>query len=329
MLDADLLPHEFVHSWNGKYRRPAGLATRNYQDPMVGDLLWVYEGLTDYLGDVLAARIGLWSPEQYRDYLAYTAAMLEHRVGRTWRPLEDTARSVQILRLGGPEWQNWRRGLDYYPEGGLIWLEVDTTIREQSHGQKSLDDFCRAFYGGESGPPKVIPYQFDDIVSALNSVVPYDWAGLLKQRLNSTAPHAPVGGIEGGGWKVAYSDHPNLFIQGAEKEGKFVDAFYSIGFAAKADGSLIDVIPGSAAYAAGVGPGMKVLAVNGRRWSIDVFRDALRTAKGGSRPIELLVENADFFKTYSVDYHGGEKYPHLERTSGEDRLSKIIASHAK
>ena len=185
LTEAGLLPHEFTHSWNGKYRRPAGLATRNYQDPMVGDLLWVYEGLTEYLGDVLTARSGLWTPEQYREALAETAAMLDHRTGRTWRPLEDTARSVQILRLQGPEWQSWRRGLDYYPEGELIWLEVDTTIRQQSHGEKSLNDFCRLFYGGESGPPKVVPYTFDDVVRTLNQVTPYDWAGLLKTRVNS------------------------------------------------------------------------------------------------------------------------------------------------
>ena len=180
LTEAGLLPHEFTHSWNGKYRRPAGLATRNYQDPMVGDLLWVYEGLTEYLGEVLTARSGLWTPEQYREALAETAAMLDHRAGRTWRPLEDTARSVQILRLQGPEWQSWRRGLDYYPEGELIWLEVDTTIRQQSHGEKSLNDFCRLFYGGESGPPKVVPYTFDDVVRTLNQVTPYDWASAFK-----------------------------------------------------------------------------------------------------------------------------------------------------
>ncbi|HEY1271889.1 MAG TPA: M61 family peptidase [Terriglobales bacterium] len=329
MLDADLLPHEFVHSWNGKYRRPAGLATRNYQEPMVGDLLWVYEGLTDYLGPMLAARTGLWTAEQYREYLASTAAMLEHRVGRTWRPLEDTARSVQILRLAGPGWQNWRRGLDYYPEGGLIWLEVDTRIQQLTHGKKSLDDYCRAFYGGESGPPKVVPYKLEDILAALNAIAPYDWDGLFKERLNSRSPQAPFGGIEGGGWKRVYSDKPNVFVQAGEKEGKYINAFYSIGFMAKDDGSLVDVIPGSAAYEAGIGPGMKVLAVNGRRWSTDRLREALREAKGSSRAIDLLVENADFFKTYAVDYHGGEKYPHLERSEGEDLLSKIIAAHSK
>jgi predicted metalloprotease with PDZ domain len=324
MLDADLLPHEFTHSWNGKYRRPAGLATRNYQDPMVGDLLWVYEGLTEYLGTVLTARSGLWTPEQYRDALAETAAMLDHRAGRTWRPLEDTARSVQILRLQGPQWQSWRRGLDYYPEGELIWLEVDTTIRQQSQGQKSLNDFCRLFYGGESGPPKVVPYTFDDVVRGLNQVVPYDWTGLLKERVNATSTHAPLGGIEHGGWRLVYDDRPNVFIHTGEQIGEYVDAAYSLGFVVRKDGELADVVYGSPAYIAGIGPGMKLVAINGRAWSKDVLHDALRASKDSKQPIELLVQNAKFYKTYSVDYHDGIRNPHLERSDGPDVLGGIL-----
>jgi predicted metalloprotease with PDZ domain len=324
LIEAGLLPHEFTHSWNGKYRRPAGLATHNYQDPMVGDLLWVYEGLTEYLGDVLTARSGLWTPEQYREALAETAAMLDHRAGRTWRPLEDTARSVQILRLQGPEWQNWRRSLDYYPEGELIWLEVDTIIRQQSHGQKSLDDFCRLFHGGESGPPKVVPYTFDDLVRTLNQVVPYDWATLLKERMSSTVARAPLGGIERGGWRLVYNDHPNVFIHTREKLRKSVDASYSLGLLVKEDGEFLDVIHGSPAYAAGIGPGMKLVAINGRAWSKDVLRDALRASEESKQPIELLVENAKFFKTYSIAYHDGIRNPHLERTEAADVLGEIL-----
>ena len=329
LTEAGLLPHEFTHSWNGKYRRPAGLATRNYQDPMVGDLLWVYEGLTEYLGNVLTTRSGLWTLEQYREALAETAAMLDHRSGRTWRPLEDTARSVQILRLQGPEWQSWRRGLDYYPEGELIWLEVDTTIRQQSHGEKSLNDFCRLFYGGESGPPKVVPYTFDDVVRALNQVTPYDWAGLLKTRVNSTDLHAPLGGIERGGWRLVYNDQPNLFIRTGEKLRKSVDASYSLGFVVREDGVLSDVIYGSPAYAAGIGPGMKLVAINGRAWSRDVLLDALRTSKDSQQAIDLLVENAKFFKTYSIAYHDGIRNPHLERIEGPDVLGEILTPLTK
>jgi predicted metalloprotease with PDZ domain len=324
LLEAGLLPHEFTHSWNGKYRRPAGLATRNYQEPMVADLLWVYEGLTEYLGNVLTARSGLWSPEQYREALAETAAALDHRAGRTWRPLEDTARSVQILRLQGPEWLSWRRGLDYYPEGELIWLEVDTIIRQQSHGQKSLDDFCRIFHGGESGPPKVVPYTFDDLVRALNQVAPYDWAKLLKERVNATKAGAPLGGIERGGWQLVYDDRPNVFIHAGEETDKYLDASYSLGFVVKKDGEFEDVVYGSPAYVAGIGPGMKLVAVNGRAWSKDVVRDALRGSKDSKRPIELLVENAKFFKSYSIAYHDGIRNPHLERTEGPDVLGEIL-----
>jgi len=329
LMEAGLLPHEFTHLWNGKYRRPAGLATRNYQDPMVGDLLWVYEGLTEYLGDVLTARSGLWTSEQYREALAETAAMLDHRTGRTWRPLEDTARSVQILRLQGSEWQSWRRGLDYYPEGELIWLEVDTTIRQQSHGEKSLNDFCRLFYGGESGPPKVVPYTFDDVVRALNQVTPYDWAGLLKTRVNSIDPHAPLGGIERGGWRLVYNDQPNLFIRTGEKLRKSVDVSYSLGLVIREDGVLSDVIYGSPAYAAGIGPGMKLVAINGRACSRDVLLDALRTSKDSQQPIDLLVENAKFFKTYSIAYHDGIRNPHLERIQGLDVLGEILTPLTK
>jgi predicted metalloprotease with PDZ domain len=325
MLSASLLPHEFVHSWNGKYRRPAGLATPNYQEPMIGDLLWVYEGLTDYLGDLLAERSGLISEEQYRESLASTAAMLDHRTGRTWRPLEDTAISVQTLRmLLSPEWTNWRRSLDYYPEGELIWLEVDALIRQQTHGQHSLNDFCRRFEGGESGPPKVLPYTFEDVVRTLNEVAPYDWSALLTERVKATSTHAPLGGIERGGWKLVYNDKPNAFDEAAEKRFKFADFSYSLGFSLDKEGKFSDVIVGSAAYQAGLGPGMTLLAVNGRKWTPEVLHAAVKGAQGSNFPIELLVENAQFIRSHSVAYHDGEKHPHLERVADKpDILGEI------
>jgi predicted metalloprotease with PDZ domain len=325
LLQASLLPHEFTHSWNGKYRRPAGLATPNYQEPMIGDLLWVYEGLTVYLGELLAERSGLETDEQYREQLAGTAAMLDHRPGRKWRPLEDTGRSVQTLRMQGAQWQNWRRGLDYYPEGGLIWLEVDTIIRQQTHGQRSLDDFCRRFHGGESGPPKVVPYTFDDVVHTLNDVAPYDWAKLLRERVGATSEHAPLGGIERGGWKLVYNDKPNAFARAAEKISKSTDFSDSLGFRVGQDGTLSDVIVGSPAYQSGLGPGMKVIAVNERKWSAPRLHAAVKAAQGSDQPIELLVENLQFFKTYSIQYHDGEKSPHLERVSDQpDILGDIL-----
>jgi predicted metalloprotease with PDZ domain len=321
LLSGSLVPHEFAHSWNGKYRRPVGLATPNYQEPMIGDLLWVYEGLTEFLGPLLAERSGLWTDEQYRESLAETAAMLDHRTGRAWRPLEDTARSVQTLRmLLSPQWTNWRRSLDYYPEGELIWLEVDSIIRQKTHGQRSLTDFCRRFHGGESGAPKVVPYTFDDVVRGLNEVAPYDWASLLRERVGATSTHAPLGGIEGDGWKLVYNDKPNVFSHAAEKLFKFVDLSYSLGFRLGQDGKFSDVIVGSPAYQAGIGPGMKLLAVNGRKWTPNVLRAAVKGAEGSDQPIELLVENAQFYKTYSIVYHDGEKNPHLERVSSQTDL---------
>lgn len=326
MLYADLVPHEFAHSWNGKYRRPVGLATPNYQEPMIGDLLWVYEGLTDYLGPMLAARSGLETDEQYREALAETAAMLDHRTGRTWRPLEDTAISVQTLRtLYSREWANWRRSLDYYPEGQLIWLEVDSIIRQQTHGQRSLDDFCRRFHGGESGPPKVVPYTFDDVVRTLNEVAPYDWAKLLNERVNAVSTHAPLGGIERGGWKLVYDEKPNVFEHEIEKLSKSADFSYSLGFSVDKSGKIADVIVGSPAYQAGVGPGMILIAVNERKWSPKVLHDAVKAAKGTDQPIELLAENRQFFKTYSIAYHEGDKNPHLERVADRpDILGDIL-----
>ncbi|MGH9495398.1 MAG: M61 family metallopeptidase [Candidatus Sulfotelmatobacter sp.] len=325
LLDADLVPHEFTHSWNGKYRRPAGLATPNYQEPMVGDLLWVYEGLTQYLGTVLAERSGLWTGEQYREALAATAAELDHRAGRIWRPLEDTARSVQTLRMMGGQWINWRRGLDYYPEGELIWLEVDSIIRKQTHGQRSMNDFCHRFHGGESGPPKVVPYTFDDVVRALNEIAPYDWTKLLRERVGATSTHAPLGGIERGGWKLVYNDTPNLFGTALEKIAKFTDFSYSLGFLVRKDGKFEDVIVGSPAYQSGIGPGMKLVAVDGRRWTPEILHDAIKEARGSAKSIDLLVENAQFFKTYSISYHDGEKQPHLERVSDQpDILGDIL-----
>jgi predicted metalloprotease with PDZ domain len=326
LLNAGLMPHEFTHSWNGKYRRPAGLATRNYQEPMTGDLLWVYEGLTDYLGNVLTGRIGLWTQKQYQESLAETAASLDYRAGRSWRSLEDTAVSVQMLRLAPGGWQNWRRGLDYYPEGELIWLEVDTRIRQLTNNQKSLDDFCHAFYGGQSGPPTVVPYSFDDVVRALNAVAPYDWAALLRDRVYAVQPRAPLGGIEQGGWRLVYNDTPNEMMKAVEGVARMANFTYSLGFYVSAEsGTLGDVIVGSPAFKAGLGPGMKMIAVNGRKYSGSRLNAALVASRGTNQPVELLVENAHKFKTYTIDYHDGPRHPHLERVADKpDLLDDVI-----
>ena len=322
-LMAGLLPHEMTHSWNGKYRRPAGLGIGSFQEPMRGDLLWVYEGLTEYLGQILSARSGLLTPDQYREALALTAADMDHQKGRAWRPLQDTAVAAQVLYDARRDWATLRRGVDFYAESELLWLEADTLIRRESQGRRSLDDFCRLFHGGESGPPRVVPYTFDDVVTALNQVLPYDWHSFWKKRLDTTEPGAPLQGVAGGGWKLVYSEEIPDRQRAAEDTRKLTDVRYSIGFSVREDGTIPDLVPGSPAAAAGLGPGMKLVAVNGRRWSPLVLRAAIRKSK--TRVIELLVESGDFFKTVRLDYAGPERYPHLERDPARpDLLSQII-----
>ena len=323
-LAAGLLPHEYVHSWNGKYRRPAGLATPDYQQPMQDDLLWVYEGLTSYLGDVLSARSGIRTPEQFRDNLARIAARLDHTPGRTWRNLQDTADAVAGMQGGPPQWRSWRRTVDYYDEDVLNWLWADMIIRQQTHGAKSLDDFCRLFEGGTNGPPEVKTYTFDDVVSALNQVASYDWRGFWTERLTNHGPGAPLTGIEASGWKLIY-DEKRSALEKAEEERDGTSAAYSLGLLLTKDGVIRDAIVGMPAAKAGIGPGMKVIAVNERGFSSHALRDALAEAKTSSAPMELLIENSDQFHTYKLDYHGGEKYPHLVRDEGKrDVLSEII-----
>jgi predicted metalloprotease with PDZ domain len=321
-----LLPHEFVHSWNGKYRRPAGLATADFQQPMKDDLLWVYEGLTEYLGAVLAARSGLWTEADYREQLALTAAAMDvASPGRTWRPLIDTTVAAQILYEGTEEWNASRRSVDFYPEGQLLWLEVDTLIRQKSGGTRSIDDFCQRFHGGASSAPMVKPYTFDDVVTTLNDVAAHDWRGFWTSRLSSTSPRAPLGGVTGGGYTLVYKETPSDYSRAVEQLKKGLDLSYSLGLSLREDGAIVDVIPGLPAATAGMGPGMRLLAINGRRFTADLLRDALAGAKASSAPIELIAENGDFFRTYRVDYHGGERYPHLERDPRKpDLLSAII-----
>ncbi len=333
LLDAALrdvslgvLPHEFVHSWNGKFRRPAGLATPNYQEPMKGELLWVYEGLTQYLGNLLSARSGLWTPQQYREHLAQIGADLDHKPGRLWRPLIDTTIAAQVLYGAPGEWNSLRRSVDFYDEGWLIWLDTDTKIRELSGGQRSLDDFCKRFHGAPSSPPMVKIYGFDDVVATLNDVAPFDWRNFLLARLNSTDFQAPLGGIERGGWKLAYDTTPSGFLKDLEQVRRGTEMGYSIGLRLNEDGSIADVIEGMPGARAGIGPGMKILAVNGKAYSPEVLRDVVRaTTDPKQRRIDLLIDNEGYVATFQLTYGEGEKYPVLERDQSKpDTLSKII-----
>jgi predicted metalloprotease with PDZ domain len=331
---SELLPHEFTHSWNGKYRRPAGLATPDYQTPMKGELLWVYEGLTQYYGVMLAARAGMMPLKIFREYLASTAAYLNDRPGRTWRDLQDTAIAAQILYSVPPEGSSWRRSVDYYDESTLIWLEADTIIRKQTNDKKSLDDFCRTFHGGENTPPKVVPYTYEDVIAALNEVAPYDWRAFFTERLKSHEPGAPLGGLGNSGWKLAFTETPNEYEHINEITTQEINLQFSLGIFVHGPGGddgdqIRDVIPDSPAANAGLAPGMRLVAVNGRKWSPEILRDAIKRAKGTNDPIDLLAQNGDFYQTCRIDYHGGERYPHLEPVSGKvDVLSEIAKMKA-
>ncbi len=324
-MSASLLPHEYVHSWNGKFRRPADLATPNYQDKMQDDLLWVYEGLTNYLGFVLTGRSGLLTESQDREDLADTAADMAHTPGRVWRNLQDTASAAPQLYFAPDYWRSWRRSVDFYPEGTLDWLWADVIIRQQSHGQKSIDDFCRLFEGAPSTGPALKTYTFDDVVNALNQVVPYDWRGFWLERLDTHSAEAPLGGIEASGWKLVYDDNASDMYSATMSMMHAAPGAYSLGLVMRDDGAIVDTIENLVAAKAGIGPGMKVIGVNGRRFSNDVLRDALKAAKSNNAAIELLVENDEYYKTYKLDYHGGEQYPRLVRDESKpDLLSEIL-----
>jgi predicted metalloprotease with PDZ domain len=323
-LKADLLPHEYVHSWNGKYRRPADLATPDYEQPMQDDLLWVYEGLTNYLGTVLAARSALLTDDQTRDNLALTAAALDHTPGRSWRNLQDTADAAPELYFSPQAWHSERRGTDFYDEDTLNWLWVDVIIRQQSKGKKSIDDFCHLFHGAPSTGPMIKTYTFDDVVNTLNQVVAYDWRGFWTERLTDHGPGAPLGGIEGSGWKVVYDETESEMLRAEEGNGRSAAGAYSIGLRLGDNGNITDTIEGMPAALAGIGPGMRLVAVNNHKYSPDVLRDALKAGKTTTTPLELLIENTDYYQTYKLDYHGGERYPHLVREDSKpDLLTEI------
>ena len=327
LSSSGLLAHELSHSWNGKFRRPRGLATPDYGTPMKGELLWVYEGLTQYSGWVLAARSGIRTREQSLHDLARVVADLENHRGRDWRPLVDTAVEAQVLYESRDEWRDLRRGTDFYDEGALLWMDADVTIRELTHGTRSLEDFCHLFHGGEGGP-ELRPFDFEDVVRALDAVAPHDWAAFLHERLDRIQPLPPTGGLVRGGWELAWCDTMSEMLKAAEARDMGTDESNSIGIRLDKDGSIVDVVPGSPAARAGVSPGNSLVAVNGRRWSRTILRDAIRATSQGT-PVELLVTREDFFRTEKLDYAGGLRYPVLRRIPGTpDVLASIFAPHA-
>ena len=314
-----LLCHEFTHSWNGKYRRPAGMATPNYQEPMKDDLLWIYEGLTEYLGTTLMPRSGVCTPEYYRESLASICAVEDHRTGRTWRTVDDVARSLPSLDSPN-QWQNARRQRgDFYYEGVMIWLDADVTIRNLTHGARSLNDFCRIFHGGPEHYPIVRPYSLQDVIVALNQVVPYDWARFFRDRVFSITLEVTKGGIVNGGWRLVYNETPNPALASYERAA-VTGATYSLGLRMAGDGVIDDVVFGMPGDKAGLSPGMQITSVNGGKYSGDALKAAIR-ARG---PIHLGISYLGENFTRDLDYRGGEMFPHLVRdASRPDVLSDV------
>src|SRR5690606_11235813 len=321
----DLLPHEFVHSWNGKFRRPAGLATPDFHQPMVDSLLWVYEGQTQYWGMVLAARSGLWKKQDALDALALVAATYaDDRPGLDWRTLQDTTHDPIIAMRRPQPYRSYQMSEDYYNAGALVWLAVDAKLRELSNGRRSLDDFASAFFGVDDGSWEVKPYVFEDVVAALNGVEQHDWATFLRSRLDANAP--PLDGLAASGWKLVYRDEPSDYHKGVLSSRKAADYTASLGMVvSKKNGEAGSVRWDGPAFNAGIAPGSTLLAVNGYAFDTGLLDEAIKAAKADGTPIELVVKHGEVVKTVTLDYREGLKYPHLERIEGtKDRLSGIL-----
>ncbi len=324
---ADLLPHEYIHSWNGKFRRPRDMVTPDYQAPLRTRLLWIYEGLTDYLDTVLSTRCGLSSPAEFRDSLALYAQYMKNNRGRRWRPLDDAAAAFHVFDGNRSDGAAWRRSQwDVYAEGAMIWLEADCIIRTESRGQRSLDDFCRQFFGKADGPSTIKPYTLEEVIGELKTVAPYDWAEFFEKRAAGVSEEAPLRGIELSGWQLVYADTPSYVQQAWDQHwAQATDLSASIGLWVNDNGTVVDVVPGEAADRAGVAPGMKIAGVNMRRFTLDELFSAIASTKELQTPLELLIENADYFSIRTLDYHEGQKYARLRRDGSKpDLLREII-----
>lgn len=322
----DLLPHEYTHSWNGKYRRGEDLWTPNFNVPMRDSLLWVYEGQTQYWGYVLAARAGLLTRQEALDAIAGTAAAYDHRVGRTWRALIDTTNDPIISGRAPQPWTTWQRSEDYYSEGQLIWLDADTLIRERSGGKRSLDNFAKAFFGVNDGDWSQLTYRLEDVVAALNAVEPYDWAGFLKARLEGHGPGAPLDGVTRGGYRLVYTETPTDYFRSSEARRRATDLTYSLGLTVNKDGELTAVQWDGPAYKAGLTDGTRIIAINGLGFDADRLKEAVTLAKGTGPAVNLIVRQGEHYRSVDVDYHEGLRYPRFERVAGtEARLDAILS----
>jgi predicted metalloprotease with PDZ domain len=329
LRERNLLPHEYTHSWNGKYRRAADLWTPDYRTPMQDTMLWVYEGQTQFWGYVLGARSGMLSKQDTLDAIAATAAAYGYGTpGRSWRPLIDTTNDPIIAQRSPQPWRSWQRSEDYYSEGQLIWIDVDRIIRQQSGGKRSIDDFARAFFGVRDRDYGELTYTLDDIVATLNRVQPYDWRGYLQRRVYDIAAQPPLDGITQGGYRLIFTDQPTKWIKSAEKAGKNNDLTYSGGFVVGMDGKISSVLWDSAAFNAGITVGSELLAVNGRKFDMmgDTLKNAIKAAAGNGLAPELLIHDGDVYRTVKLDWHGGLRYPRLEKVgTGPGTLDALLA----
>jgi predicted metalloprotease with PDZ domain len=322
----NLLPHEYTHSWNGKFRRGADLWTPNFDVPMRDSLLWVYEGQTQFWGYVLQARSGLVSKQDTLDQIAAVAAYYNTNPARHWRDLIDTTNDPIISMRRPKGWVSWQRAEDYYSEGQLIWLEVDSIMREQSHGTKSIDDFAKAFFGIDDGDWGEVTYNFNDIVTTLNKIVSYDWGGLLKARLTEHADGAPLSGLTRNGYKLVYTDKPAKVFTQTEKQRHIADFTYSVGFVVGKDATLASVLWDGPGFKQGLTVGDTIVSVNGNAYDDDTMKAAIVAAQASKEPIHLIVKAGNKVRSIDLDYHDGPRYPHLEKTgSGETGLDQLLA----
>ena len=323
VFDRDLLAHEIVHSWNGKYRRPAAMWTADFRMPMRDDLLWLYEGQTQYWGYVLAVRAGLITKAEFLGMLGSTAGRFSAgRPGRQWRALADTTHDPIIAARLPKGWSSWQRAEDYYSEGLLIWLDADTLIRETTADAKSLDDFASAFFGINDGDLGQLTYTFEDIVKALNVVMPFDWSNWLHKRVTQVRPAAPLDGISRGGYQLTFTAERPDYFKSAETKFKYIGLDYSLGLSLSTSGDIRGVIWDSPAFAAGLAVGQSIIAVNGRAFDSKLLRGLLDTQ---SSPLRLLVQSGELFRTIEIDYTAGQRFPTLEATTDEPGLlNKIL-----
>jgi len=327
LRDRNLLPHEYSHSWDGKFRRAADLWTPDYRTPMQDSMLWVYEGQTQFWGYVLGARSGMLSKQDTLDAIAATAATYSLGTpGRAWRPLIDTTNDPIIARRAPAPWRSWQRSEDYYSEGELMWIDVDRIIRQQSGGKRSINDFAKAFFGMRDRDYGELTYTLDDVIKTLNQVQPYDWRGYLQRKVYDIAPEAPLDGINQGGYKLVYTSEPTKWIKSGEKNGKNNELTYSGGLVVGNDGRVASVLWDSAAFNAGITVGSQIVAVNGRNFSGDAIKDGIKAAARNGPAPQLLIHDGDIYKTVTLDWHGGLRYPKLEKVGkGPGTLDALLA----